>query len=89
MKDVGYHTCLGLSSQYAYVSRYSLALFSSLYGKCGLRYQHKNHDTLVSTSMKTRSGLEEGPDLVQTTVTGIYTDIEHEKKEFVICIEAC
>lgn len=36
--------------------------------------------------MKTHSGLEEGLDLVQTAVTGIHTDTEHERKEFVIVI---
>lgn len=45
IKDAGY-PCFGVLSCHVYVYRHYLALFSSLFGKCGLRFQHKNHDRL-------------------------------------------
>lgn len=55
IKDAGY-PCSGVLSCHVYVYRHYLALFSSLFGKCGLRCQHKNHDGLYQLVCRTILG---------------------------------
>lgn len=55
IKDAGYpHS--GVLSCHVYVCRHYLALFSLLFGKCGLRFPRKNHDRLYQLVCRTILG---------------------------------